>query len=229
MNYAKFAFEVLKISLPVMVAYVPLGMAFGILAASNDFSLAQILAISFFVYSGTAEFLLVPFIVAGESLLGIFVTIFLLGFRHFFYTLSLLKLIKSLNLYKIYVIFALTDESFALLSSKEKELLNLNKNLRSFFCVFLCALLQFYWILGGALGFIFQKSVKIDYSGVEFALNALFIVLAFDAYKQNPKLKILIIASIIGLCGLLFIAKAYMLFACLGFGLTLLILGKKYV
>ena len=43
------------------------------------------MAISFFVYSGTAEFLLIAFIVAGESLLGIFLTLFLLGFRHFFY------------------------------------------------------------------------------------------------------------------------------------------------
>lgn len=76
--------EIFKLTLPVMMGYVPLGAAFGILAASSGLSLAQTMAISFFVYSGTAEFLLIAFIVAGESLLGIFLTLFLLGFRHFF-------------------------------------------------------------------------------------------------------------------------------------------------
>lgn len=111
------------LTLPVAFAYIPLGMALGILAASNDFSYLQILAISFFVYSGSAEFLLVSFIVNNEGLLGIFISLFLVGFRHFFYTISLLKELKALNFLRHYVIFALSDESFALLSTYKRNLM----------------------------------------------------------------------------------------------------------
>lgn len=76
--------QVFKLCLPVIFSYIPLGFAFGILAASNGLSLAQSLGISFFVYSGSAEFLLVGFISLNESLFGIFIILFLLSFRHFF-------------------------------------------------------------------------------------------------------------------------------------------------
>lgn len=222
--------EIFKLTLPVMMAYVPLGIALGILAASNGLSFWQTLAISFFVYSGSAEFLLVAFIVAGESVFGIFITLFLLGFRHFFYTLALLKELKGLNFLRYYTIYALSDESFALLSTyKNKISHNATRAKKSFHYALLCFLNQSYWIIGSALGFIFQKTIKVDYSGIEFSLNALFIVLAYDTYRQNPNTKLLLLALIIGLFGFLMIDKAYMLFACLTLAMCVLLLGKRYV
>lgn len=222
--------EIFKLTLPVMMGYIPLGIALGILAASNGLSFWQTLAISFFVYSGSAEFLLIAFIVAGESLFGIFITLFLLGFRHFFYTLSLIKELKGLNFLRYYTIYALSDESFALLSTyKNKISLHTTQAKKSFHYALLCFLNQSYWIVGSALGFIFQKTIKFDYSGIEFSLNALFIVLAYDTYRQNPNTKLLFLALIIGLFGFLMIDKAYMLFACLSLAMCVLLLGKRYV
>lgn len=222
--------EIFKLTLPVMMGYVPLGVALGILAASNGLSLAQTLAISFFVYSGSAEFLLIAFIVAGESLLGIFATLFLLGFRHFFYTLSLLGELRSLNFLRFYAIYAMSDESFALLSTYKNDIArNVSRAKKSFHYALLCFLNQSYWLIGSALGFIFQKTIKFDYSGIEFSLNALFIVLAYDTYRQNPNKKLLLIALCIGLFGFLMIDKAYMLFACLMLAMCVLLLGRRYV
>ena len=213
-----------------MSAYVPLGMALGILAASNGFSIFEALAISFFVYSGSAEFLLITFIVANEALLGIFISLFLLGFRHFFYSLTILEELRGLNFLRHYVVFSLSDESFAILSTYQKDFESVeNKNLKSFYYALLCLLNQSYWLLGVCLGFLFQGNIGIDYSGIEFSLSALFIVLAFDAYKQNPNFRLLALAFFIGLFGFLFIAKAYMLFTCLAFALFYLFLRKKYV
>lgn len=222
--------EIFKLTLPVMMGYVPLGAAFGILAASSGLSLAQTMAISFFVYSGTAEFLLIAFIVAGESLLGIFLTLFLLGFRHFFYTLSLLGELRGLNLLRFYAIYAMSDESFALLSTYKNDISrNVTRAQKSFHYALLCFLNQSYWILGGVFGFIFQKKVAFDYSGIEFSLNALFIVLAYDSYRQNPNKKLLLIALAVGLFGFLMIDKSYMLFACLSLAMCVLLLGRRYV
>lgn len=217
--------QIFKLTLPVMMGYVPLGIALGILAASNDLSFAQSMAISFFVYSGSAEFLLIAFIAAGESLFGIFVSLFLLGFRHFFYTLSLLNELKSLNLLRFYAIYAMSDESFALLSTYKSRFAS-DKRTKSISYALLCFLNQSYWLIGVCVGFCFQKSLNLDFSGIEFSLNALFIVLAYDAYRQNPNQKLLLIAIIIGLCGFLFIAKSYMLFVCLAFAMMILLLFK---
>lgn len=183
------------------------------------------MAISFFVYSGSAEFLLIAFIAAGESLFGIFVSLFLLGFRHFFYTLSLLNELKSLNLLRFYAIYAMSDESFALLSTYKSRFAS-DKRTKSISYALLCFLNQSYWLIGVCVGFCFQKSLNLDFSGIEFSLNALFIVLAYDAYRQNPNQKLLLIAIIIGLCGFLFIAKSYMLFVCLAFAMMILLLFK---
>ena len=220
--------EIFKLTLPVMMGYVPLGVALGILAASNGLSLAQSLAISFFVYSGSAEFLLVVFIAAGEGLLGVFITLFLVGFRHFFYTLTLLADIRGLNFLRYYVMFALSDESFALLCAYKGKF-SLEKARKSLNFALLCGLNQSYWLVGVVLGWCFQKGVKIDYSGIEFSLNALFIVIAYDAYRQNPNAKLLLLAIFIGLLGFLFVAKSYMLFTCLMLALFALLLGRRYV
>lgn len=222
--------EIFKLTLPVAFAYIPLGVALGILAASSGLSLYEALAISFFVYSGSAEFLLIAFIGANEALFGIFITLFLLGFRHFFYTLSLLNELKSLNFLRFYVIYALSDESFALLSTYKKDISSgVSRSKKSFYYALLCFLNQFYWIIGCAFGFLFQKMSKFDYSGIEFSLNALFIVLACESFKQNPNQKLLLLAIIIGICGFLFIDKSYMLFVCLICAVFALLLGKRYV
>lgn len=53
-------------------------------------------------------------------MIDVFLASFLINLRHFFYTLTLLNEIKLLK-HKFYAIFALTDESFAVLKSMKKE------------------------------------------------------------------------------------------------------------
>ncbi len=220
--------QVFKLCLPVIFSYIPLGFAFGILAASNGLSLAQSLGISFFVYSGSAEFLLVGFISLNESLFGIFIILFLLSFRHFFYTLTLLNELRALNFLRFYVIFSLSDESFALLSTQKGFFNKFQKAQKSLASALLCFFNQASWVLGSGLGYLFQKGSKLDFSGIEFSLSALFIVLAYDAYKQNSDLKLLIFALIIAFLGLLFVPKSFMLFVCLALAFVFLFLRQKY-
>ncbi|MCW1360199.1 AzlC family ABC transporter permease [Campylobacter sp. US33a] len=221
--------NIFTLTLPVLMGYIPLGATFGILAASNNFTFLETLLSSVIVYAGAGQFVLVGLVSAGAGFLEVFFVSFLLNFRHFFYTLSLLDDFKKLNFLKHYIMFALTDESFALISGFKKNLENLNTREKSFKIFNICALNHFYWILGSVLGFYFQKSIKIDYSGVEFSLNALFIVLSYELFKQNPNIKILLFSTFISLFALFFIDKSYMLIFCIACALSLLYFGKKYV
>ncbi|ARE80539.1 AzlC family ABC transporter permease [Campylobacter helveticus] len=218
-----------SLTLPVLMGYIPLGMAFGILATSEGFSFYQVLLSSLVVYAGAGQFVLVALISGGAGFLEVALTSFLVNFRHFFYTLSLLKEFKKMNFLRHYAIFALTDESFALISSRKNQAKNLSQKEHTRLIFGICFLNHSYWILGSLLGFLFQKNIKIDYSGIEFSLNALFIVLAYELYKQNPKLKILLFATLLSLLALFCIDKAYMFAFCLSVGLALLFLGKRYV
>lgn len=190
--------ELFLLTIPVLMGYIPLGAAFGILAASKDFSLFEILLSSIFIYAGAGQFLLVALVAQNVSFLMIFFTLFLLNFRHFFYTLSLLKELKSINFLRHYIIFALT----ALLSSIKEKIKNLSRAQRSLIMFEVCLLNQIYWVIGSVLGYYFKQGLNIDYSGVEFSLNALFIVLAYELYKQNPNLKILLYSSFVALFAL---------------------------
>ncbi|ARJ56566.1 branched-chain amino acid transport protein, AzlC family [Campylobacter cuniculorum DSM 23162 = LMG 24588] len=217
------------LTLPIFMGYISLGAAFGILASSNGFSLFEVVLSSLIVYAGAGQFVLVALIVSGAGFLEIFITLFILNFRHFFYTLALITDLKGMNFLKHYIMFSLTDETFALLSAQRNELIKLNRAQKSWRVFWICFLNQNYWIIGSILGFLFQKNVKIDYSGVEFSLNALFIVLTYELFKQNPNLKILLGTCCIALIALFFIDKSYMFAFCLALAIFLLFIGRKYV
>lgn len=221
--------KIFFITIPVLMGYIPLGMAFGILAASNHFSLMEIILSSVLIYAGAGQFVLVGLVSAKVGLIEIFIASFLLNFRHFFYTLALLEDLKKMSFFKHYIMFSLTDESFAIISSQKRNFKKLHFKQKEIQILKICFLNHLYWIIGSVLGFFLQQGISIDYSGIEFSLNALFIVLAYELYKQNPNIKILILAIGISLLALCFIDKSYMLVCSIAVALLLLFLGKKYV
>ncbi len=72
------------ITFPVLMGYIPLGFAFGILAASKDFSLLEILLSSMIVYAGAGQFLLVALVAQGASFLMVFFYFAFTKFPSFF-------------------------------------------------------------------------------------------------------------------------------------------------
>ena len=178
--------EIFRSTLAVMMGYVPLGLAFGIYGISQDLPVWALALTSLLIYAGSVEFVLIAFIVTHASLVDTFVVAFLLNFRHFFYTMSLLDELRFVR-HKIYAVYALTDETFALLKARAflrpEELggerpvtpqrlkeLDLLYNLTA-------VLNQSYWVAGVVTGAVLGASLKLDFSGVEFSLTALFAML----------------------------------------------------
>lgn len=77
-------FEIFKSTLPVMMGYLPLGLAFGLYAISLGIEPWVVIFTALLVYAGSAEFMLAIFIVTKASFLELFFVIFLINFRHFF-------------------------------------------------------------------------------------------------------------------------------------------------
>lgn len=203
-----------------MMGYIPVGIAFSLFGIGSNIPAWALILMSIFIYAGSGQFLLISLLVAKVGTLEVFIVILLLNLRHCFYTMALLEEFRELK-YKTYAIFALTDESFALLRSKNysKENLNLAFNLTVF-------LNQIYWIIGTILGITIGKNLHINYEGIDFSLTALFAVLSYELFKQNRNFKVLFLSIFVCATGLLIFPSNYFLVGSLIVG-TIILLGLK--
>ncbi len=166
------------------MGYVVLGFAFGLLLVSMDFEWYFAPLMSLFIYAGALQFVGINFFSIKAGFVDIAIASWFINLRQSFYGLSVIERFKNTKELKPYLIFGLTDETYALITSiKEDE--NLNKK---WYYFFLTALNQSYWVLGTTLGAIVGLNAKFNTAGIEFSLTALFVVLCIEQYKnlKNP-------------------------------------------
>lgn len=126
---------------------------------------------------------------------------------------------------KAYLIFGLTDETYALLTTiKDDEQLK-----KKYYYIFLTALNQSYWLIGSTLGAIVGSNIKFNTSGLEFSLTALFVVLCIEQYKNLKNAAPFVIGALASLFSLLFIPTEQMLVVSIGIALVLLFTFKRRV
>ena len=170
----------LQRTLPVLAGYLALGTAFGLLLNGIGLGVFWAAAMSILVYAGSAQFLAVSLIAGGTGLPQVALLTFLLNFRHFFYGLSMVDRYQGVGRRKGYLIFALTDETYALLAGGPPP-----ARLEPADYYFAVAMLDHsYWILGSVLGALLGSALGVDTTGVDFAMTALFVVLAVEQWKQ---------------------------------------------
>lgn len=158
-------------SLPVMAGYVVLGIGFGILLRSAGYGALWAFAISALVYAGSMQYVGVGLITGGASVLTMIITTIMVNARHLFYSISMIDRYKNAGKYKPYLIFALTDETYSLLSdgkTPEGDDPDLYRFLVSLFN-------QCFWVTGSVLGSLLGAVLPFATTGIEFSMTALFI------------------------------------------------------
>ena len=78
-----------RTTIPVMLGYVPLGIAFGVLFAELGYHWLYAGLMGVVVFAGTAQFLSVGLLANSAGLVEVFAATLLLNIRHMFYGLSL--------------------------------------------------------------------------------------------------------------------------------------------
>ena len=167
-------------TLPVLAGYLVLGVAFGLLLNSIGLGVFWAAAMSILVYAGSAQFLAVSLIGASASLPQVALLTFLLNFRHFFYGLSMVSRYQGVGKRKLYLAFALSDETNAILAG---ALPPAQVDPADYY--FAVSLLdQCYWVAGSLIGATVGQLITFDTTGVDFAMTALFVVLAVEQWKS---------------------------------------------
>lgn len=158
-------------SLPVMAGYIILGIGFGILLRNAGYGVLWSLAMGALIYAGSMQYVGVGLIAGGASILATALTTVMVNARHLFYSVSMISRYRDAGKYKPYMIFALTDETYTLLSdghAPEDGDANRYRFLVSLFN-------HCYWVTGCVLGSLLGQVLPFSTQGIEFSMTALFI------------------------------------------------------
>lgn len=214
-----------RAALPIVLGYVPVGIAFGVLARQAGLSLWEATAMSLFVYAGASQFIAADMLAAGAAFIPIILTTFMVNLRHLLMSSAIACHLGRRPLKTAAAVSAeLTDESFALLMCRPEYMAQ-----RPAFIIGLQLTAQAAWVGGTAAGAAFGAFIDSSSYGIPFALPALFISLLIMQLKNRMHLAIAALAGAAALVfkalipGNWYIILAAMLAAAAGF----LITGKK--
>lgn len=207
-------------TVPIMVGYLFLGAAYGILMNVNGYGIGWTAAISIFVYAGSLQYLGVTMLAAAVYPVTALVMSLMLNARHLFYGISMLGKYGGLKRFRAYLIFSLTDETFSVVCSEQIP----SELEREWVYFWISFLNQCYWVGGSVLGALAGNLITFNTKGLDFALTALFVVIFVDQWKQREGHRpALLGVGASALCLLIFGKDAFILpsmaviFAVLGF------------
>lgn len=196
----------LKDALPIVIAYFPISVTFGVLAAASGLSSLYTMLGSVWIYSGGAQFMLIGMVGYAAVPAAVITTILLVNLRHILYGATIGPYMKTWNEpLKWAAAFGLTDEVYAVVSSRLKSGERL---MPAYYLTFAFAAYAS-WIAGTIVGIGLGGLVPSELSDIlEFALPAMFIALLFGGEINLPTLAsattgaaLAITAGMIGLGG----------------------------
>jgi 4-azaleucine resistance transporter AzlC len=170
--------SVLSLTAPVAMGYIPLGMVFGFLFVQAGAAWWLAVLASLLVYAGAAQYMMIPMLAAGMSVGAIALATLIVNLRHVFYGLSLLHRLPQKRLLRWYMIFALTDETYSVLTTMPAATSDRQMAL-------LALLNQSWWVLGTLIGAVLGAQARITLAGLDFVLAALFAVLTVEQWRTK--------------------------------------------
>ena len=168
-------------TIPVLTGYLFLGMGFGILLNEQGYSFIWSFFMALFMFAGSGQYLAVDLLATGASLLTTAIATLFVNARHLFYGISLLNTYKGMGTKKLYMIFALTDETYSLVSQDK----GLPPDEQKEYCFWVSLFDQIYWICGCVLGSIAGALLPINFEGIEFVLTALFVTMFVEQWLST--------------------------------------------
>ena len=183
---------VFRDTLPVLTGYLFLGAGFGILLQESGYGIGWAFFMSLFMLAGSGQYLAVSLLASQASLISTAIATLLVNARHLFYGISLLDTYRDAGKTKPYLIFALTDETYSLVTQNQPP----EGMSRRKYCFWVSLLDHFYWICGCVLGNIAGATLPVNFEGVEFVLTALFVTMLVEQWLSHKDHR----PALIGIC-----------------------------
>ena len=210
-------------TVPVMAGYVFLGFGFGIVMHQSGYGGLWPVAMSLFIYAGSMQYMAVSLLSGGAGLLTAALTTLVVNARHLFYGISMVDAYKGAGKKKPYLIFALTDETYSLVSRRSAP----EGLTRHGYCLLVSLFDQIYWVTGSVLGSLAGSLIPINYEGIEFVLTALFVTIFVEQWLSTKNHAPAIIGLVSTAACLLIFGKDIFLIPSMAIIAALLALARK--
>lgn len=182
-------------TVPLLLGAFPFGLIYGALAVSSGLSLKGALAMSAFVFAGSAQFIAVGLIAAGAPIPIIIVTTFIVNLRHLLYSAALLPELKKLShLWRFILSFFLTDETFAVSAGRYR--LKDDSPYKHWYQLGSSIIMYLNWQFWCAAGLVLGDRIPDTASwGLEIAMIVTFIGMTIPYIRTKPMIVSVIVAG----------------------------------
>lgn len=210
------------ITIPVLFGYLAIGIPFGLMLVKAGYPWWVAPLMSILMYAGAGQYIAIGLFAAGVPVTGMVITILMVNIRHIVYGLSLIEQFRTVGKWKSYLVFSLTDETYALMTG-----VKVPDNVKSGDFYGAIALLdQSYWLAGTMIGALAGRFIPFSFAGIDFALTALFAVLLIDQLKRTKDFVPALIGIACAILALVVFGPANMLVAALALSLAILVLVR---
>lgn len=214
-------------SLPVMMGYIAMGFAAGVLLSTRsgvEHPALWGIFTAMTSISGTLQFLFPEWFRTGLPPAEVALLTLCINFRYAMYGFSLLEKFRGLPWWKrCYLIWTLTDETYALEVAAPYPA---GKDHTSY-CFTLAMLDHGYWIIGVVLGAVAGSHLPFSGQGVEFAMTALFLVILTDQVREKENRKPAITGGLTAIAALLLLGPGKMLIPSIILIVTIFLVFRK--
>jgi 4-azaleucine resistance transporter AzlC len=184
----------LSAAAPIVLGYLPIGFAYGVLASKAGLSPHSAVLMSVLVYAGASQFIAAGLFAAGALPLTIIATTFLVNLRHALMSASLAPHLHSWRRRTLGAFaYQLTDETFAVHAT---QMADRPPDKVQAFCINACA--QAAWVSGSWLGVVGGQFIPDPKPwGLDYALPALFLALLVFQLRDQIDLAIALFAGVL--------------------------------
>ena len=192
--------------LPMLVAYVPIAMLWGTLAAGKGFSPLEAMAMSALVYAGASQFVAIEMWRDPLPIVLMVFTIFVVNLRHVLYSASIARHMDKIPAkLQPLLIYVLTDEAWALLERRA-----LANPLSLGYFIGVAVPLWPTWFLCSTLGAFLGKALGDPaVIGLDFAFAAMFISILVGFWKGPRTGAVIAASAIAAILGKLYVPGAW--------------------
>jgi len=183
----------MKAGIPVILGFIPVGIAYAVMARQAGLSVLHTCLMSVMVFAGASQMMAVGMYVQGASIIAMIVATFILNLRHLIMGTCIMSRMREKSTVKKFLAgFGVTDEAFAIFTTEKEE------NCTLPFFVGLLIVTYLSWNVGTFIGAVASNFLpEIISASLGIALYAMFIGLLMPNLRGNFKLGILVILTAI--------------------------------
>jgi len=164
---------------PICLGYIPIGIAFGVLAQKAGLHPIEIMLMSILVFAGSSQFIAVSMLSAGAGAVSIIITTFAVNLRHLLMSSSLAVFMGNTTRKKLSLFaYGVTDESFAVNHTRfSQKIWSLDQAL------VVNHTANIAWVVSSVIGGYSGRFIHKGAFGIDYALTAMFICLLIFQLK----------------------------------------------